>query len=141
MHKKKWQEKIAQSISQLQQPVKQKEDSFLSSPDCKELPPHMSSTPKSESVLAAHVEQTVHPMQKIEHLLDEEIQLQHQSARPREPQPASHENDYYMDKLFMKNLPPTSSWMTFSGEGEYDHMEFIDWVDRLKADFHMKDAL
>ena len=46
-----------------------------------------------------------------------------------------------MDKLFMKDLPPTSSWMTFSGEGEYDHMEFIDWVDRLKTDFHMKDAL
>ena len=31
--------------------------------------------------------------------------------------------------------------MTFSGEGEYDHMECIDWVDRLKTDFHTKDAL
>ena len=46
-----------------------------------------------------------------------------------------------MDKPFMKDLPPTSSWMTFSGEGEYDHVEFSDWVDRLQTDFHMKDAL
>ena len=106
--------------------MKQKEDSFLSSPDLKELPPHMSSTPKSESVLAAHVEQNVHPIQKIKQILNEEIQLQHQSARSIEPQPASHENENYVDKLFMKDLPPTSSWMTFSGEGEYEHMEFID---------------
>ena len=62
--------------------------------------------------------------------------LAHQEEQPKKP-----EEDYYMDKLFMKDLPPTSSWMTFSGEGEYDHMEFIDWVDRLKTDFHMKDAL
>lgn len=41
--------------------------------------------------------------------------------------------DYYMDELFMKYLPPISSRMTFSGEGEEDHMEFVDWVDSLET--------
>ena len=75
------------------------------------------------------------PLQKNEQHLEEGILLQ-QSTKLRESQPITSDNDYYMDKLFMKDLPPTSSWMKFSGEGEYDHMEFIDWVDRLKADFH-----
>lgn len=30
--------------------------------------------------------------------------------------------------------------MTFSGDGEYYHMEFIDLVDRLKTHFHLRDA-
>ena len=119
-----------------------KEDDFaLSSPDLKELPPHMSSTPKSEAATAPHMKQTMHPLQNIYQHLDERIQLQNQTNKPRETQPPTSDNDYFMDKLFMQDLPPTSSWMTFSGEGEYDHIEFIEWVDRLKADLHMKDAL
>ena len=44
---KLWQEKIEKTITQLQQPIKAKENSFtLSSPDLKELPPHMRSSPK-----------------------------------------------------------------------------------------------
>lgn len=31
--------------------------------------------------------------------------------------------------------------MSFSEKGEYDHMEFIDRVDRLKTEFYMKDSL
>lgn len=46
-----------------------------------------------------------------------------------------------MDKLFIEALPPTSSWMQFSGEGEYDHTEFVDGMHRLKTAFHMTDAL
>ena len=135
-----WQEKIEKTITQLQQPLKAKDNSFtLSSPDLKELPPHMSSTPKSENIPTPHIEQTVQPLQKSKQHLDEGILLQ-QPTKLRETQPPTSDNDYSMDKLFMKDLPPTSSWMTFSGEGEYEHMEFIDWVDRLKTDFHMTDA-
>ena len=84
-----------------------KEDSFiLSSPELKKLPPHMSSTPKSETVPVPHTEQTMPPVQKIEQHLEEGIQLQQQSNRPRETQPPTMDNYYYMDKLFMKDLPP-----------------------------------
>lgn len=30
--------------------------------------------------------------------------------------------------------------MKFSGECEHYHMKFIDWADRIKIEFHMKDA-
>lgn len=75
---KLWPKKNEKTITHLQQPVKTKEDSFaLSSPDMKEVSPHMSSEPKSEDGIAPHIDQTLHPLQRIDQLLDEEIQLKH----------------------------------------------------------------
>ncbi|MBW0462201.1 hypothetical protein O181_001916, partial [Austropuccinia psidii MF-1] len=37
----------------------------------------------------------------------------------------------YSDKEALKQLPEASSWPKFSGTGEYDHMELIDYIDRL----------
>ncbi|MBW0549589.1 hypothetical protein O181_089304 [Austropuccinia psidii MF-1] len=38
------------------------------------------------------------------------------------------------EKEALKKLPETSSWPKFSGTGEYDHMELIDYIDGLFID-------
>ncbi|MBW0551614.1 hypothetical protein O181_091329 [Austropuccinia psidii MF-1] len=40
----------------------------------------------------------------------------------------------YSEKEALKQLPEASSWPTFSGIGEYDHMELIDYIDGLFTD-------
>ncbi|MBW0486422.1 hypothetical protein O181_026137 [Austropuccinia psidii MF-1] len=39
------------------------------------------------------------------------------------------ENMSYSEKEALKQLPEASSWPKFSGTGEYDHMELIDYID------------
>ncbi|MBW0581089.1 hypothetical protein O181_120804 [Austropuccinia psidii MF-1] len=40
----------------------------------------------------------------------------------------------YTEKEALKQLPEASSWPKFSGTGEYDHMELIDYIDGLFTD-------
>ncbi|MBW0495657.1 hypothetical protein O181_035372 [Austropuccinia psidii MF-1] len=44
------------------------------------------------------------------------------------------DNMSYSEKEALKQLPEASSWPKFSGTGEYDHMELIDYIDRLFID-------
>ncbi|MBW0547477.1 hypothetical protein O181_087192 [Austropuccinia psidii MF-1] len=44
------------------------------------------------------------------------------------------ENRYYSEEEELKKLPEASSWAKFSGTGEYDHMELIDYIDGLFID-------
>ncbi|MBW0466291.1 hypothetical protein O181_006006 [Austropuccinia psidii MF-1] len=40
----------------------------------------------------------------------------------------------YSKKEALKQLPEASSWPKFSGTGEYDHMEIIDYIEELFID-------
>ncbi|MBW0470755.1 hypothetical protein O181_010470 [Austropuccinia psidii MF-1] len=40
----------------------------------------------------------------------------------------------YSEKEALKQLPEASGWPKFSGKGEYDHMELIDYIDGLFID-------
>ncbi|MBW0532052.1 hypothetical protein O181_071767 [Austropuccinia psidii MF-1] len=40
-----------------------------------------------------------------------------------------------------KDIPKLEEWPTFSGEGEYNHIEFIRTIDMLQEDFHIPDEL
>ncbi|MBW0548307.1 hypothetical protein O181_088022 [Austropuccinia psidii MF-1] len=40
----------------------------------------------------------------------------------------------YSEKEALEKLPEASSWPRFSGTGEYDHMELIDYIDGLFND-------
>ena len=44
-------------------------------------------------------------------------------------------------KHLRKDFPQSKDWVTFNGEGEYNHDEFIDWVDQLKEENMMPDIL
>ncbi|MBW0531916.1 hypothetical protein O181_071631 [Austropuccinia psidii MF-1] len=38
-----------------------------------------------------------------------------------------------------KDIPRLEEWTTFSGEGEYNHMEFMKTIDMFKEDFNIPD--
>ncbi|MBW0465321.1 hypothetical protein O181_005036 [Austropuccinia psidii MF-1] len=40
----------------------------------------------------------------------------------------------YSEKEALKQLPEASSWPKFSGTGDYDHMELIDYIDGIFKD-------
>ncbi|MBW0536731.1 hypothetical protein O181_076446 [Austropuccinia psidii MF-1] len=40
-----------------------------------------------------------------------------------------------------KYIPRLEEWPTFSGEGEYNHNEFIRNIDMLQEDFHIPDEI
>ncbi|MBW0533762.1 hypothetical protein O181_073477 [Austropuccinia psidii MF-1] len=51
--------------------------------------------------------------------------------------PSQYKDEYnmsYSEKEALKQLPKASSWSKFSGTGENDHMELIDYVDGLFID-------
>ncbi|MBW0511695.1 hypothetical protein O181_051410 [Austropuccinia psidii MF-1] len=43
--------------------------------------------------------------------------------------------------ISVKDIPKLEGWPTFSGEGEYNHIEFIRTVDMLQEDFHIPDEI
>ncbi|MBW0536143.1 hypothetical protein O181_075858 [Austropuccinia psidii MF-1] len=46
-----------------------------------------------------------------------------------------------MGQALLKEVPKLKEWPHFSGEGEYDHMEFIRGIDMIKEDFELPDIL
>ncbi|MBW0525670.1 hypothetical protein O181_065385 [Austropuccinia psidii MF-1] len=46
-----------------------------------------------------------------------------------------------MGQELLKELPKLKEWPHFSGEGEYDHMEFIRGIDWIKEDLKLPDIL
>ncbi|MBW0566635.1 hypothetical protein O181_106350 [Austropuccinia psidii MF-1] len=40
-----------------------------------------------------------------------------------------------------KDIPKLEEWPTFSGEGEYNHIEFIRTIDMFQPDFHIPDEI
>ncbi|MBW0513451.1 hypothetical protein O181_053166 [Austropuccinia psidii MF-1] len=46
-----------------------------------------------------------------------------------------------MVQALLKEVPKLKEWPHFSGEGEYDHMEFIRGIDMIKEDFELPDRL
>ncbi|MBW0491119.1 hypothetical protein O181_030834 [Austropuccinia psidii MF-1] len=55
--------------------------------------------------------------------------------KPRSPsQYQDGDNMTYSQKEALKQLSEASIWPQFSGVGEYDHMELIDYIDGLLID-------
>ncbi|MBW0543950.1 hypothetical protein O181_083665 [Austropuccinia psidii MF-1] len=52
-----------------------------------------------------------------------------------------HNLEPSMGQALLKEVPKLKEWPHFSGEGEYDHMEFIRGIDMIKEDFELPDRL
>ncbi|MBW0540330.1 hypothetical protein O181_080045 [Austropuccinia psidii MF-1] len=46
-----------------------------------------------------------------------------------------HNFEPSMGQELLKEVPKLKEWAHFSGEGEYDHMEFIRVIDMIEEDF------
>ncbi|MBW0568027.1 hypothetical protein O181_107742, partial [Austropuccinia psidii MF-1] len=52
-----------------------------------------------------------------------------------------HNLEPSIGQALLKEVPKLKEWPHFSGEGEYDHMEFIRGIDMIKEDFELPDRL
>ncbi|MBW0536741.1 hypothetical protein O181_076456 [Austropuccinia psidii MF-1] len=52
-----------------------------------------------------------------------------------------HNLEPSIGQALLKELPKLKEWPHFSGEGEYDHMEFIRGIDIIKEDFELPEKL
>ncbi|MBW0539935.1 hypothetical protein O181_079650 [Austropuccinia psidii MF-1] len=52
-----------------------------------------------------------------------------------------HSFEPSMGRALLKEVPKLKEWPHFSGEGEYDHMEFIRGIYMIKEDFKLPDRL
>ncbi|MBW0532210.1 hypothetical protein O181_071925 [Austropuccinia psidii MF-1] len=52
-----------------------------------------------------------------------------------------HHLEPLMGQALLKEVPKLKEWPHFSGEGEYDHMEFIRGIEMIKEDFELPDRL
>ncbi|MBW0573254.1 hypothetical protein O181_112969 [Austropuccinia psidii MF-1] len=52
-----------------------------------------------------------------------------------------HRLEPSMGQALLKEVPKLKEWPNFSGEGEYDHMEFIRGIDMITEDFELPDRL
>ncbi|MBW0546802.1 hypothetical protein O181_086517 [Austropuccinia psidii MF-1] len=50
-----------------------------------------------------------------------------------------HNLEPSMGQALLKEFPKLKEWTHFSGEGKYDHMEFIRGIDMIKEDFELPD--
>ncbi|MBW0534145.1 hypothetical protein O181_073860 [Austropuccinia psidii MF-1] len=54
---------------------------------------------------------------------------------------SSHRLDPSMGQELLKEVTKLKEWPHFSGEGEYDHMEFIRGIQMIKEDFELPERL
>ncbi|MBW0522540.1 hypothetical protein O181_062255 [Austropuccinia psidii MF-1] len=52
-----------------------------------------------------------------------------------------HNLEPSMGQALLKEVPKLKEWPHFSGEGQYDHMEFVRGIDMIKEDFEFPDIL
>ncbi|MBW0513742.1 hypothetical protein O181_053457 [Austropuccinia psidii MF-1] len=71
----------------------------------------------------SHIRSTVNPNEEITNTFITD--LSHQDNNPE----------------LMKEAPLLKEWPTFTGEGEYDHMSFIETIDLLQEDYAIPDEL
>ncbi|MBW0469543.1 hypothetical protein O181_009258 [Austropuccinia psidii MF-1] len=45
------------------------------------------------------------------------------------------------NQVLMKEAPQLKEWPTFTGEGEFDHVSFIEIIDILQEDYAIPDEL
>ncbi|MBW0542883.1 hypothetical protein O181_082598 [Austropuccinia psidii MF-1] len=46
-----------------------------------------------------------------------------------------------MGQALLKEVPKPEEWLRFSGEGQYDHMEFIRGIEMSEEDFELPERL
>ncbi|OAV89838.1 hypothetical protein PTTG_07170 [Puccinia triticina 1-1 BBBD Race 1] len=72
---------------------------------------------------------------------------QYKQTPPHFPQPEHQSPRYAQEgidpelKKRLNNAIAKSDWPTFSGNGEYDHLRFVRWIDTAKNDSHIDDEV
>ncbi|MBW0555283.1 hypothetical protein O181_094998 [Austropuccinia psidii MF-1] len=108
---------------------------------------------KNTNQFATHLANSASERQKLKDEIIANVEQIHQNYEPHIPRhstPFTEENFSVKGSLtpFLggniisaKDIPKLEEWPTFSGEGEYNHINFIRTIDMWKEDFHIPDEI
>ncbi|MBW0571749.1 hypothetical protein O181_111464 [Austropuccinia psidii MF-1] len=114
---------------------------------------HFLEIPKNTNLFATNLAKSDSERQKLENKIISNVEKIHKNYEPHMPR---HSTPFTEKKpsvrgslttflgenvISTKDIPKLKEWPTFSGEGEYNHIEFITTVDMLKEDFHIPDEI
>ncbi|MBW0589465.1 hypothetical protein O181_129180 [Austropuccinia psidii MF-1] len=102
---------------------------------------------------ATHLARSDSERQKLKNEIMANVEQIHKSHEPHMPRPSTPFNKDKTsvkgsstpfsaeNKICAKDIPKLTEWKTFSGEGEYNHIEFIITMEMLQENFHIPDEI
>ncbi|MBW0514862.1 hypothetical protein O181_054577 [Austropuccinia psidii MF-1] len=114
---------------------------------------HVLEITKNTNQFATHLAKSDSERQKLTNEIIENVEQIHKTYEPHIPR---HSTPLTKEKFSVKgsltpfleenvisakDIPKLEEWPTFSGEGEYNHIEFIETIDIFQEDFHMPDEI
>ncbi|MBW0558810.1 hypothetical protein O181_098525 [Austropuccinia psidii MF-1] len=114
---------------------------------------HVLETTKNTNQFATHLAKSDSESQKLKDEIIANVEQTHNNYQPHIPRhstPLTEEKHSVKGSLtpFLgenviseKDIPKLEEWPTFSGEGEYNHIEFIRTIDMSQEDFHITDEI
>ncbi|MBW0560392.1 hypothetical protein O181_100107 [Austropuccinia psidii MF-1] len=114
---------------------------------------HFLEIAKNTKQFATHLEKSDSERKKLKNEIIENVEQIHENYEPHMPRhstPLNEEKSSVKGSLtpFLgenvissKDIPELEEWPTFSGEGEYNHIELIRTIDMLQEDFHIPDEI
>ncbi|MBW0518184.1 hypothetical protein O181_057899 [Austropuccinia psidii MF-1] len=108
---------------------------------------------KNTHQFATHLGKSDSERQKLKNEIIANVEIIHrnyESHMPRHSTPLTEEKPSVKESLTpllgenvtsAKDIPKLEEWPTFSGEGEYNHIELIRTINMLWGDFHIPDEL
>ncbi|MBW0565173.1 hypothetical protein O181_104888 [Austropuccinia psidii MF-1] len=114
---------------------------------------HVLEIAKNTKQFATHLAKSDSERKKLKNEIIENVEQIHENYEPHIPRhstPLNEEKPFVKGSLtpFLgeniiteKDIPESEKWPTFSGEGEYNHIEFIRTIDMLQEDLHIRDEI
>ncbi|MBW0554992.1 hypothetical protein O181_094707 [Austropuccinia psidii MF-1] len=114
---------------------------------------HVLAITKNTNQFATHLAKSDSDRQKLKNEIIENIEQINKNYEPHMPRHSTPLNEEKLsvkgsltpflgeNPICAKDIPKLEEWPTFSGEGEYNHIEFIRTIDMLQEDFHIPDEI
>ncbi|MBW0473264.1 hypothetical protein O181_012979 [Austropuccinia psidii MF-1] len=114
---------------------------------------HVLEITKNTNQSDTHLAQSDSERQKLKNEIIANVEQTHNNYEPHMPRhstPFTEENPSvkgsltpFLGESFIseKDISKFEEWPTLSGEGEYNHIEFISIIDMLQGDFHIPDEI
>ncbi|MBW0503966.1 hypothetical protein O181_043681 [Austropuccinia psidii MF-1] len=108
---------------------------------------------KNTNQFATHLAKSDSERQKLKIEIIENVEQIHKHYEPHIPGYSTHLTEEKLSVkgsltpllgkslICAKDIPKLEEWPKFSGEGEYNHIEFIRATDMLQEDFHIPDQI
>ncbi|MBW0570652.1 hypothetical protein O181_110367 [Austropuccinia psidii MF-1] len=126
---------------------------FKMNDQLKILQDHVLKIVENTNQFATHLAKSDSERQKLKNEIIANVEQIHKNYEPHMPRhstPLTEEKPFVKGSftpllgenvVSVKDIPKLEEWPTYSGEGEYNHIEFIRTIDMLQGDFNIPDEI